>query len=372
MSETPWYRRGDPLIGILAFGLAVFGVVMVRSASAATAFARFGDVDFFVSKQITALIIGLIVLAAASFTPLNLLKKAAPVFGAITLILLLSVFILDAPTINGARRWIFIGGTSFQPAELVKFTFIVFMASWFAERRDRINDMRETVLPFLVLIGIVSVLMLMQPDFGTLTIIVTPILVMYFVAGMSLRTGLLLLGLLLGGLTLIVTRDYRWQRVLTFLNRTEDVQKRDYHAWNIEIAIGSGGLQGRGLGESRQKRLFLPEPHTDSIFAVTVEELGSLRSTVLLIAYLFLVTRIFRVARYADSPFEQYIALGIGTWFGMQVFLNVASMLHLIPLTGVPLPFMSAGGNALIISLAMIGIVLRIARGERMVRRPTR
>lgn len=336
--------------------LVIFGVVMVANASVVDATRTFGDELFFAKRQFWRALGGLFLLFVFSRLPYNIWNKfALPLFGA-TLLLLVLVLVPGLGTsAGGARRWIDLGVIDFQPAELAKFTLCIYFAHFFAKR--------TAILPFLAALVLVVGLVLAEPDLGTAAIITLFSAIIYFVSGANLTYFLALLPLgLVGGLGYILTSSYRKERLLTFLNPTVDPQGASYHIRQVLIALGSGGLFGLGLGQSRQKYLFLPEPATDSIFAVIGEELGFIGGGVVIALFAFIIWRGFLIAGRAKDPFGRLLAVGITSWIGIQAFINLAAMVALIPLTGVPLPFLSYGGSALIFTLAAIGILLSISR----------
>ena len=354
-------HRADRWLSLMVFGLVLFGILMIYSASIIIGHLS-GDDHLFVKKQLASAMVGFISLAITVNIDYHRWQRWAGWMLGLTYVLLISVFFFSAGSINGAHRWIAFAGQSFQPSELAKLTFIIYISAWLAQRQDRLANITETFLPYLAVVGTISLLMLKEPDFGTLTIILLPAVVIYYVAGLTWKQ--VLLGVVIGvlSLSMILSTKYRRDRIMTFLDPSQDTSGTSYHVKNIAIAIGSGGAWGLGFGQSRQKRLFLPEPHTDSIFAITSEELGSLRASLLLLLFCALTYRGFRVAWLARDSFGCYLAVGITTWFGFQAFINLASMLHVVPLVGVPLPFISYGGTSLIISLTAVGILLNVSR----------
>jgi cell division protein FtsW len=358
-------RKIDSLLAIGVVSLVLFGVVMIYSASVIVGITKFHDPQFFFKREIVYALLGLGALAVTTNIDYRFWQRSAKWLLILTFVLLISVFIFSKGEINGAHRWIVFGGFSFQPAELVKFTFIAYLAAWFAERKAKVKSITETFLPFAGVTLAVSVLMLLQPDFGTLTVIITAALTVFLVAGMTWKQFGIGLICIVIGLSVVLSAGYRQDRLKAYFSSDQEKDCSDptyYHVCNISIAIGSGGWFGLGFGESRQKRLFLPEPHTDSIFAVTVEELGFVVSALLVLAITFLIYRSYRVAVYAPDIFGRLLATGITTWFAYQAFLNLAAMLQLVPLKGVPLPFISYGGTNLIISLFAAGVLLNISR----------
>lgn len=357
-------RRGDPWLALTIFALVLFGCLMIYSASIILGHTLYGSDTYFVKRQIVSALVGFTALIACSMLDYHNWQRWAVWMLGGTFVLLISVFFFSRGEINGAHRWISLGGQSIQPSEIAKLTFSIYVAAWLATRQERLHSISQTFIPYLAVIAIISFLMLREPDFGTLTIIILPAIAMYVAAGLSLRQYALGAVILVLSLVLILGSPYRRARITTFLDGSQDTQGTSYQVKNISIAIGSGGLWGLGFGESKQKRLFLPEPHTDSIFAVISEELGAVRATLLILVFCFLVARGYRIALLTDDLFGKYLAIGITTWFGFQAFINFGSMLHLVPLVGVPLPFVSYGGTSLIISLAASGILLNIAKSR--------
>ncbi|MBU6389009.1 putative lipid II flippase FtsW [Patescibacteria group bacterium] len=361
--NLPYSKKVDRWTALTVFALVLFGIVMIYSASVIVAHTMYGDDRYFVKRQIIWALLGgagAVVMANIDY---HFWKKWALWMLGITVFLLVAVFFFSRGEINGAHRWISLpGGQSFQPSELAKLTFIVYLSAWLVERRQKLGEVVETFLPYIGVLGVIAFLMLKEPDFGTLMIIVAISIAMYGVAGMTWKQvgiGVVVLVLAIG---LSLTSSYRRERVMTFLNPGSDTQGTAYQVKNIAIAVGSGGLKGLGFGQSKQKRLFLPEPFTDSIFAVISEELGFVWAAALILAFGFLIYRGFMIAAHAPDLFGQLLAVGISTWFGVQAFLNLGSMVNLVPLVGVPLPFISYGGSSLGICLLAVGLLLNISR----------
>lgn len=354
-------KRADPWLALTVFGLVLFGVIMVFSASVIVGH-QLGDDQYFFKRQMVFAGLGFAAMVALANVDYRVWKKWAGWMLAFTYLLLISVFFFSRGEINGAHRWIQLGSLTFQPSELAKLTFIIYSSAWLAERKDRLDDLMGTFVPFLLVMGGIALLMLKEPDFGTLTIILVPAIVIYFLAGLNWRHAAIGVAVVLAALSLIMLSPYRRARVATFLNPSSDTSGQSYQVKNVSIAVGSGGLWGLGFGNSRQKRLFLPEPYTDSIFAVITEELGSLRSSLIILAFVFLMYRGYRIAWLVDDRFGAYLAAGITTWFGFQALINFGSMVQLVPLVGVPLPFISYGGTNLVVSLAAVGLLLNVSR----------
>lgn len=336
--------------------LAIFGILMVYNASVVMAFQNFGDKYFFLRQQLISAAFGLGLMFVLARFDYHRLGKVASFFLLMSFVLLGLVLV---PQIGiqalGAKRWLGVGHFNFQPAEIAKLAVILYFASTLAKRTK--------LFPFLVTLGVAILLIMLEPDLGTTIVLVFASLAIYFVSGASLFY-LSFLGILgfLGGLFLILGSSYRRERLLTFFDLGRDPLGASYHIRQIILALGSGGLFGLGLGASRQKYAYLPESMTDSIFAVIGEEMGFLGAVVLIAAFLFLIWRGFKIAKEAPDNFGQLLAVGIVSLIGIQALINLASMVALVPLTGIPLPFVSFGGSSLVISLAGVGILLNISK----------
>lgn len=371
--KLSYSKKIDTWAALTVFSLVLFGVVMIYSASVIVGYSLFNDDKHFFIRQIIWALGGFVGMVITANIDYRLWKKWASLMLGATFILLISVFIFSKGEINGAHRWINLAGQSFQPSELAKLTFILYLSAWLVERQNKLDSVYETFLPYLGVLAVISFLMLRQPDLGTLTIILVSAVSIYLVAGLTWKQmvlGVVLVGLSLGLVT--SSSSYMRDRVRTFLNPGNDTQGISYHVNNIAIAIGSGGVTGLGFGESKQKLRYLPEPQTDSIFAIITEELGFIWSEMLILAYVFLLSRGYRIAMQAPDMFGRLVAVGITTWFGFQAFINLGSMLHIVPLVGVPLPFVSYGGTNLVISLLAVGILLNISRFAETDTEPTK
>lgn len=355
-SKFALFSGGDRWLMILPIALSIFGLLVIFDVSAVSALHDFKDKYYYFRYQSVWLILGLFLFFLCSALDYRILKKIALPFFLINLFFLILVLIPGfGRQIYGGRRWLQIGSWSFQPAELTKLSLIFYLSTLFEKKRE--------FLPFLALVGVLLSLLLLEPDLGTAVIISVTALALYFIAGapFSQVIAVFLLAVILGPL-LIILSYYRRQRLLTFLNSSFDVQGASYHIRQVLIALGSGGIFGRGLGQSRQKFLFLPEVTTDSIFAIIGEEFGFLGATILVSALAFLIYRILRLAILVKDPFGKMLMVGIAFCLGLQVLVNLGAMVALIPLTGVPLPFISYGGSSLLVSLAGMGIVYNISK----------
>lgn len=350
--------RPDALLVLTVMILAGLGILMVYNASVAIAIRDFSDQYYFVREQVKWLAIGIgAFIFFTAFDYRRFYALALPAFIG-SLILLLAVFIpgLGVRAL-GAHRWLNFGLFIVQPAEITKLVLIVYLSAWFSyKEKGRLGA-------FMLLVGMVCGLVILQPDLGTAVIILLIAMTLYFFSGAPLWQFLILVPVfLVGAGGLAIAAPYRFRRLTTFFNPESDPLGASYHIRQILLALGSGGWFGVGIGKSRQKYEFLPEANTDSIFAIIGEELGFIGAVVLIGLFLLLVWRGFRIAKRAPDAFGRYLALGISSWIAFQVSINLAAMVALIPLTGVPLPLVSYGGSSLIILLSALGILANISR----------
>lgn len=348
-------------IFILTLLLLTFGLIMIYSASVSEGLRDFGTKWYFVLLQLKWAGAGIVGMLLVGRLPVKLIEKAAPNLLIFGLILLVAVLIPGVGTkLMGARRWLALPGFTLQPSELMKAIEVIYLSSWLTKRQ-------ATFPQFLAFIGILGGLIMLQPDMGTTIVVVGIAFSMYFLTGYPLRHlfALLVIGIVVGGI-LILIEPYRLARVTTFFNPELDPQGSSYHIRQVVLALGSGGVSGVGIGRSRQKYQYLPESTTDSIFAVVGEELGFIGGLTMVGGFVYYVYLMMVVARKSRSRFCSALAGGICAWIGIQVLLNLAAMVALAPLTGIPLPLVSYGGSALITTLGGIGLVLAVARDERV------
>jgi cell division protein FtsW len=350
---------------IAIFLLTVFGVVALSSATAPFAIARFGDAYFYVKRQfLFGVLPGLVLFFFFLHFDYRKLKKFRWWFLAASVLFLILVFIPGlGESFGRTKSWVRIMNFSFQPAEIVKLLFIFFLASWLDNIGEHIKDFRRGLLPFIVFFGFISLLLIMQPDIGTLLIFFVIAFTMVYLAGARVAHLLFLGGIgILGLVGLALMAPYRAARFMTFLHPELDPQGVGYHINQAFLAIGSGGFWGLGFGHSRQKFQYLPEVASDSIFAVLAEELGFIFAFAFIVLLLWIFWRGLKIARRAPDVFSALLVQGIIVWFIFQSFVNVAAMTGLLPLAGVPLPFISHGGTALTMSLAAAGLVAAVSR----------
>ncbi len=252
---------------------------------------------------------------------------------------------------------------SLQPTEVLKLTIILYLACWLEKKGKGVRDFAYGFLPFIVMISIIAFLIIKQPDIGTMFIISLTAGIMFFVAGANLFQLSLVSAFGIGVLWLLIKNaPYRMARLSVLLDPSKDPGGIGYHVTQALLAIGSGGWWGRGFNQSRQKYLYLPEPIGDSIFAIIAEELGFLRTLLIIIIFMILIYRGFKIAKYAPDVFGRLIAIGITSWIAFQALINISAMTMILPLTGIPLPFISYGGSSLVTLFAAIGILLNISK----------
>lgn len=360
--------KPDFTVALLTMGLALFGIVMLTSASSLIAYDNFDGKNnyYYVIKQSISFLIGFVAMAVFASFDYRKLKKISIPLMAITVFILIAVFLpFIGVESKGAHRWVNLGVTTFQPSEFAKVAFIIYLCSWFDSKRRDMSSLRNSFFPFLIMLALISALIIAQPDLGTLSVIIISSMVVFFASGAPIW-NFISLGGFLSVLFVIFIRssEYRWKRFLTYLNPASESLGRSYHVTQAFIAVSQGGIWGLGFGNSIQKMNYLPEPHTDSIFAIICEELGFLRASLVIIAFFYLFYLGLKIAKNAPDLFGRLLAIGLISSLVVQALINIAAMLGLVPLTGVTLPFISFGGNSLIVSFIQIGILLNISKSR--------
>ncbi len=352
-SKTPT----DIRLLILVIFISLFGLLMVYNVSQFEAYQSFQDKYYFIKQQSLSCLLGFISLGFFSFLDYRLLKKISLLFFIFSVILLLLVFIPGLGiAAGGAHRWLKMPFFSIQPAEIAKLSTIIFLATLF--------DKKVNFWPFLIIAGLtITIVGLFQKDLGSAIIFAVTTFGMYYLAGApySYIISSLFIGII-GFLGFVLTSSYRRHRVLAFLDPFADPQGFSYHISQILIALGSGGLFGLGIGQSRQKFAYIPEVTTDSIFSIIGEEFGFLGGIVIIMVFAYLIWRGMKITEKVSDRFGKLLAGGLTIWLGSQAILNLGAMVSLVPLTGVPLPFISYGGSALIIDLTAVGILINISK----------
>lgn len=354
----------DHTLLIVTMVLALVGLVMVFSASAVVAGNRFHDSGYFLKRQLAWLTFGFVLLHVASRVDYVWWKRlSVPLLGLMALLLVMVLIPSLGVAAKGARRWLRLGPISIQPAEMVKLVAVIYLAAYLTKKEDRITSFSSGLLPVLFVIGLLSGLVLLEPDLGTVVVIGLVTIGLLFLGGAQVKH---LLGLGLCAvpvvLVLVLGSSYRRQRLLTFLAPWKDASNAGFQITQSFLAFGSGGPFGVGLGEGKQKLFFLPEAHTDFVLALVGEELGLVGTGAIILLFALFVVRGFQIAARARMPFGRYLGIGITLLIGGQALVNAAVATGMLPTKGLTLPFVSYGGSSLVISLLAVGILLNISR----------
>ena len=353
--KTQIHRPDFILLGTV-IALVLFGLLMVYNASPVSSLRDFGDPLHYIRLQVIWAVFGLFLGSVVFFIPYSFWQRVSPILILLAVILLLAVFIPEIGSkVYGAQRWIRFGFIGIQPVEFAKLAYIIYLGAVLSKK------VRFT--PFLFITGLLGAIVLAQNNMGSMLVIATIGLSMYFVAGGAFwHIAALLPIMVAASAILVVAFPHRKARLLAFLNPNIDTGGISYHVNQTLIALGSGGLLGVGLGESRQKYGFIPEVTTDSIFAVIGNELGFVGASIFIFAFLLIVFRGFKIALNAPDKFSFLVAVGVTVWIGVQTFINIAGLIAVLPLTGVPLPFVSYGGSSLVAVILATAILLNISR----------
>ncbi|MFE8703628.1 stage V sporulation protein E [Cytobacillus sp. FJAT-54145] len=358
----------DFILMIVTFALLAVGLIMVYSASAVWAEYKFdGDSFFFAKRQMLFAVVGVIAMFFIMNVDYWTWRNLAKVIIIICFVLLVLVLIPGIGNVrNGSRSWIGVGAFSIQPSEFMKLAMIAFLAKFLSENQKKITSFKKGLVPSLGLVFLAFGMIMLQPDLGTGTVMVGTCVVMIFIAGARIShfVGLGLLGLA-GFAVLVISAPYRIKRITSFLDPWSDPQDSGFQIIQSLYAIGPGGLFGLGLGQSRQKFFYLPEPQTDFIFAILAEELGFIGGSFVLLLFALLLWRGIRIALGSPDLFGSFLAVGIVAMIAIQVMINVGVVTGLMPVTGITLPFLSYGGSSLTLMLIAIGVLLNISRHSR-------
>lgn len=355
--------KSDKLLFLATFVLVCMSVVMVYSASAVLAMDTLGNAYYYLFKQGAWAVLGLFMLVLVMRLDYRNLRQPVVIWTALGVVAVALVLVLFMPARNGSHRWFSMGGITLQPSELAKLAIVLFTAALLERRMHRIDEVGYSLVPIGIATGLLAGLVLIEPDFGTALSILAIVCVMVFAAGISYRyivgTALLMLPVLS---VVLLAAPYRRRRILSFLNPEADPLGAGYQAIQSKIAVGKGGFFGEGVMEGTQKLFYLPEPHTDFIFAVIGEELGLIGASLIVICFLVIAWRGFRTAVLAPDRFGAFLAVGLTTMVVLQAFFNISVVLGLVPNKGIPLPFVSAGGSSLLINLMGMGILLNVSQ----------
>jgi cell division protein FtsW len=351
--------------------LAAIGLVMMSSASISIGERLYGQPLYFTYRQMLYLALGLTMAVVVVRIPLELWERTSSWIFIFSLLLLVLVLIPGVGReVNGSVRWLSLGGMTMQPSELVRLATVLYVAGYLVRRGEEVRTSAIGFLKPMMLLGLITVLLLLEPDFGAAAIITATVLGMMFLGGVRLWQYALLITVVGALLSLLaLSSPYRMQRLTTFLNPWEDPFNRGFQLTQALIAFGRGEWFGVGLGNSIQKLFYLPEAHTDFVFAVLAEELGLVGATLVLVLYVYLVWRSFIIAMQAEQAgkrFNAYLAYGIGLWLGLQVFINLGVNMGLLPTKGLTLPLMSYGGSSILVMCLCLALLVRVDKESRL------
>jgi cell division protein FtsW len=357
--------KSDRVLFTTTLLLVCISIVMVYSASAVVALERFDQPYLFLTKQAMWAVLGVAVLAVAMRIDYRTYRNDTFIWAALGVVGLLLVLVFFSPPVNGTRRWFNVGGLGIQPSELAKVAAVLFTALVLERRMHRIDDLKYSLLPIAIVVGAMFALIVLEPDYGTAISLLLIIGLMVFAAGLNYRyfVGTVLVALPLLYIVLI-SAPYRRRRLLAFLDPWADPLGDGFQVIQSLIAVGTGHVFGKGLMGGVQKLFYLPEPHTDFIYAVIGEELGLIGTTAVLICFCVIAWRGARIALRAEDTFGSFVALGLTAMIAVQAFVNISVVLGLLPTKGIPLPLVSAGGSSLLINLLGMGVLLNISQHE--------
>ncbi len=357
--------KGDLWLFASFIVILLIGLLVLSSASSVYSFQKFGDSYFLFKKQLVAAVVGFIALVVATKIDYKIWQKYAIQLLGISFVLLVAVFLPGIGVeYKGANSWINLGFTNIQPTEIVKFTLVAYFSAWLASRKEQLQkfDINVFMGP-LFAVALASFLIFIEPDTGTLGVVLLTLVGVYFMSNAPIRH---VLALITAGILLIIVgiflAPYRMRRMMAFLNPENDPLGIGYHILQAKLAIGSGGWFGLGVGKSRQKFNYLPEVFGDSIFAVLAEEIGFVFSVVFIGLLLFAMWRCYLVIKYAPDDFSRLLSGGISIWFFIQIFFNIGGVMGVMPMTGVTLPFVSYGGTSLVMNLFAVGVLINISQ----------
>ncbi len=359
-------RAGPPdyMLLVATAMLVILGMLAVYSSSFAVGYHEYGDTNYFVARQAVFAILGVGAMVVFMRMDYNRLRTlSVPLLG-LAFVALIAVLI---PGIgverNGASRWLIFGPVSIQPSEFAKLAVIIYIAAWLASRGQQIDRFSLGFVPFVLLLGIVGGLIIAEPDMGTTVIILLTASTLFFIAGAPLHHLALLVGVGFAiSYTVVLNRDYQLDRLASFVNPDADPQGSGFQIIQLLVALGSGGPFGLGWSESRQKFFYVPGAHTDGVFAILGEELGFIGLMGILAVFAFFIYRGILVTLRTRDRFAMLLCIGIVSWIAYQSLINIGGITRTIPLTGVPLPFLSYGGSSLVMLLAAVGILLSVSR----------
>ncbi len=357
-------KKMNLVLFISVIAISIFGLIMVTSSSYIWAEYRFDDPYKFMKSQLLFFLIGSVIMVVVSKIDYHLYYKYANKIFIAIFILLILVLIPGIGTVrNGSRSWFGIGGLGVQPSEFMKLSLIIFISKYMVKNNRNLRSIKKGVLPILGLVLLVFGIIMLEPDFGTGMIIMMIAMGLFFVGNVNMKffAALGILGVI-GITVLIIIAPYRLERILSFINPWSDPLGSGFQIIQSLYAIGPGGIFGYGLGNSRQKHFYLPEPQTDFIFSIISEEFGFLGCIIVVTLFLFIIITGLKIAKKCSDMFGKFLSFGITFWIAFQAILNLMVVVGLIPVTGVTLPFLSYGGSSLLILMTSVGVLLNVSR----------
>ncbi len=355
--------KPDRVLFLVTLILVGFGIAMVFSSSAIVAKEKFGDPNYFSFKQFISAALGLAVMFVVMKIDYHTYRHPAIVFSALAVVVALLVLVFFLAAAANTHRWIQLSGFSVQPSELAKLALIFFLAYFLEKRKGRVNELAFTLVPIAVIVAMLAGLIVLQPDLGTAISLLVISAILLFVAGLDLRWIAVSIIFAVPTFYFLIFRvAYRRERILAFLNPWDQPLGRGFQIIQSLLSVASGGIAGLGFMEGKQKLFYLPEAHTDFIFAVVGEELGMIGTCTVLILFAIFLWRGLRVTLRAPDLFGFYLALGITMMVCVQAFINMSVVLGLLPTKGIPLPFLSYGGSSFVVMLAAVGILLNVSQ----------
>ncbi|MEO7202479.1 MAG: putative lipid II flippase FtsW [Candidatus Tumulicola sp.] len=360
--------RPDAVLFAVVATLVAIGLVMIFSASSATAYAEHADIAYYVKRQLMWLVVGIVAAFFAYRMDLLKLKRAAPYLLVASVFALALVFVPHIGfVVNGGRRWIGFSSLSFEPSEFAKLALVVYLSAVLSTRGERITSLPRGLFPLFAPVLVIAVLVLKEPDMGTASLLVFTAFALFFAAGARIAHLIAVAAVTLPVAALtVVASPYRRARVFAFLDPWKDPQNTGFHIVQSLLALGSGGLFGMGLGASRAKFFYLPEQYTDFIFSVLGEELGLIGAIVVVVLFCTLTYRAIRIALASPDRFGFFLACGFGAMIAIQAFINIGVVTSSWPVTGVPLPFISFGGSSLVVNLVAVALIANVGRHRRL------
>lgn len=358
----------DYVLGIATLIIIGIGILVLASASCTVSQENFGNTTYYIFHQLLfGILPGIILAIVFFFLPLSWFKRFSWIVALASVFFMILVFFPSLGiAAGGASRWLNLRFFSFQPSELLKLASVLYIAAWLSSPKRSGNKglSKNTLIPFLVIAGVLMVLLLLQSDMGTFGIIALLALAMYFSSGTPAWHTVLIIFLgILGGAVMLKTASYRLMRLKVMLGIVDDPMGLGFQLKQMLIAVGSGGILGLGLGSSGQKYGFVPQSMSDSIFAIFSEETGFVGSVILISLFVIILWRSLKIAKLSEDKFSKLFAIGFGSWICLQALINIGAMIGVLPLTGIPLPFISYGGSHIMVEIAGAGILLNISRG---------